>query len=264
MIREYATLIIEYANSQNALSTDIILEDCRPPFNSKWPYDIFTKEELLSREEIYGLSYSLYDFGDFQKYSMRCVENWSNTPIDDEDFISGTTLQENFLYELNEQAQELYEEYIELDNQESILYDEALEKDYSPLDIFIGNLKEENKKLYDEYSQNEIKIDKKKEAIKNQLFTMFSKEEKLKFEELDHLYNEKHIQFDIDIAARLVHEKVIELGWTNKYFKSFDSTYSHDTVSRYSDKRIERIGKKYQWIALYELLAKLSDNFKRK
>ncbi len=52
-------------------------------------------------------------------------------------------------------------------------------------------------------------------------------------------------------------------GYDPKLFAEFD-TYAPKTSSRYPRRRynVERIGKKYQWIALYEIAALLSDNFK--
>ena len=49
-----------------------------------------------------------------------------------------------------------------------------------------------------------------------------------------------------------------EYGYNPKVFFNFD--IRHQSFSR-SDKKIERIGKKYQWIALYRILARLSDAY---
>ena len=59
-------------------------------------------------------------------------------------------------------------------------------------------------------------------------------------------------------SRRWIFERVLSLGWTPAAFGAFD---------RYLPKRgrsahkIERFGKKYQWIALRERLARLADNF---
>ena len=59
-------------------------------------------------------------------------------------------------------------------------------------------------------------------------------------------------------AARFVFQRCIELGWSPDLFGNFDSSIS----SRGRDShKPERFGKKYQWIALFELLARLADNF---
>ena len=68
--------------------------------------------------------------------------------------------------------------------------------------------------------------------------------------------------FDIGMAQRFIFNKVLELGWTTELFGRFDrSVNRHHT--RESGKP-ERIGKKYQWIAYHEFLARISDNFEFK
>ncbi len=57
--------------------------------------------------------------------------------------------------------------------------------------------------------------------------------------------------------ARLwIARRAIRLGWSSKRFPR-DHGAGSDTAP---DARIERIGKKYQWIAFHELLARLADN----
>ena len=59
---------------------------------------------------------------------------------------------------------------------------------------------------------------------------------------------------------RWVCKRAYEFGWTEERFSRFDGS-SQVRYSRYRGKQeIERIGKKYQWLALHEVLARLSDN----
>lgn len=63
---------------------------------------------------------------------------------------------------------------------------------------------------------------------------------------------------DRDVAARWILARVVALGWTPERFAETDRTIpSHDGRS---SRRVERIGKKYQWIALRELMARLADH----
>ena len=60
-------------------------------------------------------------------------------------------------------------------------------------------------------------------------------------------------------ASRWVFGRVLDLGWTPERFGNYDEAVRDD--SRYQEgPRTERIGKKYQWIALHELLARLADH----
>jgi len=49
-----------------------------------------------------------------------------------------------------------------------------------------------------------------------------------------------------------------ELGYTDKLFGNYD-TFERNYRGRHETKKIERIGKKYQWIAMYNILARISD-----
>jgi hypothetical protein len=61
-------------------------------------------------------------------------------------------------------------------------------------------------------------------------------------------------------AQSWIFERVMSLGWTPELFGDFDRSISRGRYGREGHKP-ERFGKKYQWIALRELLARISDNF---
>lgn len=62
-----------------------------------------------------------------------------------------------------------------------------------------------------------------------------------------------------DWAGRWIANRAIALGWTVARFEDFER--NHDLRRGREGHKAERIGKKYQWIAHRELLAKLADNF---
>lgn len=64
--------------------------------------------------------------------------------------------------------------------------------------------------------------------------------------------------FDAPWARRWICKRAHDLGWTTERFGQIER-YSHRGYSRH-EHRFERIGKKYQWLALYELAARLADN----
>ncbi len=53
-----------------------------------------------------------------------------------------------------------------------------------------------------------------------------------------------------------------DLGYNLEYFAEYDKNRSN--YDRHSVKKVERIGKKYQWIAMYNILARVSDTYKLK
>jgi hypothetical protein len=66
-------------------------------------------------------------------------------------------------------------------------------------------------------------------------------------------------EVEADWAGRWVAERAIQFGWTAERFEAFETT--RDLTSGRDSHKLERFGKKYQWIALHELLARLADNF---
>ena len=71
--------------------------------------------------------------------------------------------------------------------------------------------------------------------------------------------------FDLALAARFVAWNCLGLGWTAERFEDFDTGSYMQARNRMGDEeRTERIGKKYQWIGWYTLLAFLSDNYAMK
>ena len=71
---------------------------------------------------------------------------------------------------------------------------------------------------------------------------------------------EQRAQFDSAWAQKWVFQRVISLGWTPERFAAFDERVNYWQVSRTAHKP-ERFGKKYQWIAFHELIARIADNY---
>ena len=67
-------------------------------------------------------------------------------------------------------------------------------------------------------------------------------------------------RYPAEPAKCWVFERVLSLGWTPEKFAGFDKARARFGNGR-SEHKIERFGKKYQWIALRELVARVADNF---
>jgi hypothetical protein len=66
--------------------------------------------------------------------------------------------------------------------------------------------------------------------------------------------------FDNSLARRYIYKRIKDFGWIPEKFKDFDEDYLFYKQNNRANNKIERIGKKYQWIALFELFAILEDN----
>ncbi len=252
LLRDYARGVIEYTNHlQNELSFSIC--KVRPPYKSFWPESIPSDEELegkYNNDDYHHLWSSVMSFGDFARYTIGTNHGntqWSGcklneTPVDREQLV------DDFKFELSSAQLDLFnnlDPIITSDDGEELMFGKTKIK----FGTAIGRKTEE-------------KLSEIRKKFKESLSP-----EKLKYYEeqiepfLDH--NHKIINtgkhFDLRVAQRLIFSRTIELGWDPKLHLSFDKgigtgrgrdSYPH-----------ERIGKKYQWIAYYEYMAKLSDNF---
>lgn len=63
-------------------------------------------------------------------------------------------------------------------------------------------------------------------------------------------------EFSLAWARRWVSKRAHDLGWSEELHGAFDQSMRSDRHTH----SVERIGKKYQWLALYELCARLADN----
>jgi len=67
-------------------------------------------------------------------------------------------------------------------------------------------------------------------------------------------------EYPADRAQRWVFRRTLALGWTPKLFGHRDRIIEYSNSGRESHKA-ERWGKKYQWMAYHELLARIADNY---
>ncbi|HMR72420.1 MAG TPA: NACHT domain-containing protein [Candidatus Saccharibacteria bacterium] len=72
-------------------------------------------------------------------------------------------------------------------------------------------------------------------------------------------FNKVFEDYDINIARRWMIDRVMKLGWNPKLHGQYDK--NRGSFDRTQNSGIERIGKKYQWISLYEFLAILGSNY---
>lgn len=67
-------------------------------------------------------------------------------------------------------------------------------------------------------------------------------------------------EYPADVARRWVFRRTLSLGWTPQLFGAQDRTLGHGVRGR-EEHKSERRGKKYQWMAYHELLARVADNY---
>ena len=233
LLRDYARYILEFAYNQKLLADDIEPESFRPPYKSDWPIENPMDSEinnLLNSKKYAYIYHSLMGFsGDFGIYTMQFVHSFSPTLLSKKHPETGYEIQNKFINKLDEQEKKLCSEYI------------ILSKKYTS---FLGRINH----------NKELQLNTLKEKIEKK----FNEEQKEYFRwAFSSTMNNGPASFSRKWAKRWVCKQAYQMGWTEELFKEFDKLlFSKDKYN----KTIERIGKKYQWIAFHKLLAHLADN----
>lgn len=265
LLRDYARGIMEFAYHNNLLQDILDSPDVfRPPYNSDWPIENPSLEEI---EQIRGdefsssIKRSLMGFiNDFGNYTMRCIHDWSPTPITEKKPQTGTELKRIFAQKLPNELRARYDEY--LDTQ--MMYEQRIEQDV------VGWLKQLASEVWEETNEDvnighkeKDKITEKDswERLEEDIINILNDAEKEEFRWVSGLnIGDRPASFSKRWAQRWVCKKAHELGWSSELFSEFEKVHSNGGGYGREGARIERIGKKYQWIAFHELLARMADN----
>ncbi|MDJ0899804.1 MAG: hypothetical protein QNJ55_13440 [Xenococcus sp. MO_188.B8] len=267
LLRCYACGVIEVALNHNS-DLNIDIGKVRPPYNSDWFDYIPTEEDLKQykkstneEEQVNYYSWSIInsvlDYGDFARYIIGTNYNsfaWSSQLLSQpikltteeiyDQFVESLTKRQTKSWERYYETRDIVNYYRELDQKERI---EIFGQEYTEKE-----LEEELTKTLGYFKNT---LGKKKTQIFEESVIPYLKnltEIKIK--------DANKYRFDLSIAQRWIFWKVFDLGWTVEFFGNFDSMINSSNIGRKANK-VERIGKKYQWLAYHEFLARVSDNF---
>lgn len=257
LLRDYARSTLEYVLDRNLLPPDIKPQSFRPPYNSEWPIEIPTQaqlEKLAGDEYSSDIKSSLMGFpGDFGNYTMGCVEEWSLTPLSEPVPATWYELQEQFAQSLREDLKERYLDYL------NEITDTDEDKDLD-LAALLKELEELSNEELEQLAEEETDAEEAGwDSLKKEIEASLDAERLEYFRWISGMPGDKHpALFSKKWAQRWVCKRAYELGWTKELFEGFES-YCSSGRDRGSN-LMERIGKKYQWIAFHQLLAHLADN----
>ncbi len=125
---------------------------------------------------------------------------------------------------------------------------------------FVASLSDEQKKTLSDWLENP------EERAMSPLRFMISGEKDPLTEQQRRLWDAVFVypkpvidEYPADAACRWIFRRTISLGWTPKLFGREDRIIGHGQGRE--GHKAERWGKKYQWMAYHELLARIADNF---
>ena len=271
LLRDYARGVLEYALSRDLLPDGVDVEKFRPPYNSAWPIENPTHEEIDivdGNERTAWIEMSVTNtLGNFGTYTMSCVHDWSPTPLNKPTPETGYELKRQFAEShLQGEIKARFLEVLrppETEKRDSQSSSTALQDVLPGIDLK-NDMFEDEENLWD-FGQIQVATDeeqkhKHKKVFEEEIRDKLDDREQEYFRWLSGLRDEDLAQFSRKWAQRWVCKRAYEYGWTVERFSHFDGRYPARNSREEGIQEIERIGKKYQWLALHELLARLSDN----
>ena len=269
LLRECARGVIEVA-LHRGIKLDGDFTRIKPPYHSEWPsFDVPRLNELkdwsqweegmpdVERSRLH-LYYSVTGeaFSDFSTYVVGDLEGWSSERIDEPHKPTHQELHDQFERSLTGRQRKAWGPYCKI-VQNISLY-RRLESDRRK-ELFGREFTEEEIETVFRIAEANLLRTLSKTSKKCQLFHDTVKE----YAAEPHKYV-RETAFDGELARRWMMKRIINMGWSVKRFGEFDRNINRYSSSGREAHKPERIGKKYQWIAYHELLARLSDNFKKR
>ncbi|GFD92211.1 hypothetical protein KUL156_41720 [Alteromonas sp. KUL156] len=262
LLRDYARNIIEYAVYKN-VPVDFELKLVRPPYKSKIPKlptdDEISKFNIDHKSSDYDKEYGqTYNSVHFQ------VMNW--------DFGEKTIKPEiNHFNKISFRAKKKYKKFLKSLNKEQKRSIKLL-KIQVKAEFFFKDKKDRiikglgSEENYEEKLRDIMKlsthVDKSIEEVFSGKKLKYVREVIVPFLRLkNEIKEQKYLDNKLNSIPfrRWIVKRVFDLGYDMKLHGKYDKNFSYYGRDS-SDK--ESIGEKYQWIALHEILAIISDNYK--
>lgn len=252
LMRESAHGILLYAEWRGLLSGDVDLAKAAPPYESSWPIE-YVPDILIETYQYKrprgtfsdSIVHSVVHDGDFARYQMDDkICKWSPAPLGTAEPPTNDDV-----------AAQWYAEFVAI---ASTVQREAFNS-------FVDAVRALNSDALYTYERTPEKdhVEAAEVALKATLtsdewedFRVRARDYSL-WRDKDAWSTERPAVFDRQWARRWVCKRAHDLGWTSECFVNFDEFEGRHGRQ---DHHVERIGKKYQWIALRELIARMADN----
>jgi len=264
LLRDYARGVIEVALQRGA-QLDVDPAKFRPPYRSAWPclevpalddlkawgeWEEGMPDDQWARVDLYR---SVMGDGDFSRYEIGRFDEWSSESLHEPHKPTHEELHDQFVASLTERQKEAWDLYCTV--RQNVEHCRGLKPERRKEALGAQVTDAQLDTALQEAEERLVRA-LRRHSNKCRLF----REVVAPYVAEPHAYYRENA-FDGQLARRWMMQRIIDLGWTVERFGQFDRDVNRYRMGRDTNKP-ERIGKKYQWIALHELLARLSDNFK--
>lgn len=276
LLRDYARCLIEYALGKESI-TAIDINKIKPPYRSDPPV-IPTSGDIKDKKYKGRIHFSVMH-DDFSR-DLCIVNKWLSVKISEPIPQHPRDIFKEFRTQLGfakvEKWQEWEKSYLNLITLIQNLKEESPEL----IELLRKNLNSEGQNSADEsVSQRSAPQEEKPHEKLTALFSLLEQETQLKQDLYDALAEQEReffetiiipclekkiepitvLRFDLRQAQRWTIKRAVDFGWIQK--ETNTSNKYRSSYKDYKNTILESSGNKYQWIACYELLARLADNF---
>ena len=262
LLRDYARGVVERA-IYLGLNFPVQEQLIRPPYKSDWP-EIPSENALRTltpnheggawddRDPEWSrnrIRWSVMD-DDFAWYVIGTnagATNWLSLLLSDEPWQSRAERIAVWLHGVSGPARAAWEDFKRTEAEQPIVVE-------IPSDLFPDG----NQRLITNNREDIVRFRTRLESSRKKLMARLTEDQLAELEAILGADHERP-RFDLHTIQRYVLWRVFDLGWTIERFGDFDR-FSIGYSGRQANKP-ERIGKKYQWIAFYEILAYIADHY---
>lgn len=238
------------------LSHEVDIAAAEARFSSPWPLEEVTEESLKEyRKNGYGddIYSSTEEYGDFGTYTLR---SWLHDFVDVPRRLVGHTTPRLYLrWEADFRGKA---EEAQLRAYTDLLA-ASLRYRQRPDEYWLnGEGNDESEQLWEALAKANFVFKSLLIPEMRAEYANFAEQHLLEATRMDD-DNRRPPEFDHPTVRRWICARAHTMGWTEELFKSFEDG-PHIFRERMGNHRVERIGKKYQHIALAEVTARLADN----
>jgi hypothetical protein len=253
LLRDYGFGIVELARYHNALSGDVDFDLCCPPYKSKKVHFTVNEQKikaLAHKARGDDILWSTTAFmSDFSRYEAEPrIRRFLSTSLKKPVLLTSEQRLLTFIRDVVGTEKEKIQAFEQLKRK-------ANPYSYGLLKPILDSWEDLDQSEIDEWQKDLKKSEK-------DFLALLSKDDirRFKSDAAPSLYDQPTKQppkIDLAAAMRWVANRAYRFGWTAKRFPR-----DRSKVGNYSRDRpvVERIGKKYQWLALDELICRLADN----